>query len=116
MSAARFAAMKPGAVFVNTARGGLVDQAALLAALDSGHLFGAALDVTTPEPLPPDHPLLGRHDIVVTPHVASATAEGRVRMFRVAFEQVIDVLEGRRPPHLVDPSVWDRIAATGTRS
>jgi D-3-phosphoglycerate dehydrogenase / 2-oxoglutarate reductase len=115
MGAAQFAAMKPGAVFVNSARGGLVDQAALLAALGCGHLFGAGLDVTTPEPLPPDHPLLGRDDIVVTPHVASATAEGRARMFRVAFEQVIDVLEGRRPPHLVDPSVWDRIAAAGTR-
>jgi phosphoglycerate dehydrogenase-like enzyme len=74
--AERFAAMKRGAVFINTARGGLVDQDALLAALDSGRLVGAGLDVTSPEPLPTDHPLLGREDVVVTPHVASATADG----------------------------------------
>jgi D-3-phosphoglycerate dehydrogenase / 2-oxoglutarate reductase len=106
----RFASMKSGAVFVNTARGGLVDQEALLGALDSGHLFGAGLDVTTPEPLPPDHPLLARPDVVVTPHIASATAEGKARMFRIAFQQAIAVLEGRRPQHLVNPEVWERFA------
>ena len=106
--AAQFAAMKPGAVFINTARGGLVDQDALLGALDDGHLFGAGLDVTSPEPLPAGHPLLGRDDVVVTPHVASATADGKARIFRVAFEQAMAAVEGRRPEHLVNPEVWER--------
>ncbi len=109
---AQFAAMRPGAVFVNTARGGLVENDALIAALESGHLFGAGLDVTSPEPLPPDHPLLGRDDVLVTPHIASATREGKARMFRVAFAQAMAVLEGRRPEHLVNPEVWERISTT----
>jgi D-3-phosphoglycerate dehydrogenase / 2-oxoglutarate reductase len=108
--AARFAAMKPGAVFINTARGGLVDQVALLAALDAGRLVGAGLDVTSPEPLPPDHPLLHRTDVVVTPHVASATADGKVRILEAAFEQAMTVIRGERPAHLVNPEVWDRRA------
>jgi phosphoglycerate dehydrogenase-like enzyme len=108
--AERFRQMKPGAVFVNTARGGLVDGDALLAALDSGQLFGAGLDVTEPEPLLPGHPLLGRDDVVVTPHVASATAEGKVRIFRTAFEQVLQALSGRRPDHLVNPEAWSAYA------
>ena len=107
----RFAAMKRGAVFVNTARGGLVDHDAVLAALDAGRLVGAGLDVTTPEPLPPDHPLLGRDDVVVTPHIASATADGKVRLLQAAFEQAMAVLHGERPAHLVNPEVWDRVAA-----
>ena len=113
--ATRFAVMKRGAVFVNTARGGLVDQDALLAALDSGQLAGAGLDVTLPEPLPAGHPLLDRDDVVVTPHVASATADGKVRVFQAAFEQAMTVVAGRRPDHLVNPEVWDRVAgATAT--
>lgn len=107
--AARFAAMKRGALFINTARGGLVDQDALLAALDAGELAGAGLDVTTPEPLPADHPLLARDDVVVTPHVASATAEGKARMLTIAFDQAMAVLDGRRPEHLVNPEVWERL-------
>jgi D-3-phosphoglycerate dehydrogenase len=107
----QFAAMRPGAVFVNTARGGLVDDDALLDALERGHLVGAGLDVTTPEPLPADHPLLARDDVVVTPHVASATVDGKARVFRAAFRQAVDVVEGRRPEHLVNPEVWDRVVA-----
>ncbi len=102
----QFARMRDGAVFVNTARGGLVDQAALLAALESGRLFGAGLDVTEPEPLPPDHPLLHHDDVVVTPHIASATRAGKRRLLRQAFDQVVAVLDGRRPAHLVNPVVW----------
>ena len=60
----------------------------------------------TPSRFRPNHPLLLRDDVVITPHVASATAATKLRMLRMAFDQVIDVLEGRRPPHLVDPSVW----------
>ena len=98
--------MKPGAYFINTSRGGVVDHASLMAALDRGHLRGAGLDVTDPEPLPPDHPLLHRPDVVVTPHVASATFEAKRRIFRSALAQVVAVLEGQRPEHLVNPEVW----------
>ena len=104
-----FAAMRPGAVFVNAARGGLVDQEALVDALDSGHLFGAGLDVTDPEPLDPAHPLLHRPDVIVTPHIASATHEARIRMFRSALDQALMVVGGRRPPHLVNPESWDGV-------
>ncbi len=103
------AKMQQGAVLVNTARGGLVDTDALLAALDSGHLLGAGLDVTDPEPLPAGHPLLGRSDVVVTPHVASGTPEARRRNLLGAFEQVMQVLRGERPDHLVNPAAWDRV-------
>lgn len=106
-----FGAMRPGVVFVNTARGGLVDQDALAAALDNGHVMSAGLDVTDPEPLPSDHTLLNRDNVIVTPHVASATWEGKRRMFRMAFAQAMDVLEGRRPPHLVNSDVWEQISA-----
>ncbi len=109
--AAAFASMKPGAVFINTARGGLVDQEALLAVLDDGRLFGAGLDVTSPEPLPMGHPLLGRDDVVVTPHVASATDDGKARIFRLAFRQAMEVIDGRRPEHLVNPDVWERVGS-----
>jgi phosphoglycerate dehydrogenase-like enzyme len=107
----QFAAMRPGSVFVNTARGALVDNEALSLALESGRLIGAGIDVTAPEPLPPDHPLLARDDVVVTPHVASATVDGKARVFRAAFRQAIDVVHGRRPEHLVNPEVWERVVA-----
>jgi D-3-phosphoglycerate dehydrogenase len=71
VGAASIARMKRGVYIINCARGSLVDQDALLAGLDGGRVAGAALDVTEPEPLPVGHPLLGRHDVIVTPHVAS---------------------------------------------
>jgi phosphoglycerate dehydrogenase-like enzyme len=106
--------MKRGAVFVNTARGAIVDQAALIAALDAGHLFAAGLDVTDPEPLPAGHPVLAHQDIVTTPHIASATADGKLRSLESAFEQAMAVVHGDRPEHLVNRDVWDRVAAAGS--
>ena len=96
------AAMRPGVIIVNCARGALVDQEALLAALDSGHVSGAGLDVTEPEPLPSGHPLLGRDNVVVTPHVASTTTVGIVRLVGQALDQALIWLRGGIPEHLLD--------------
>ena len=106
MNAERITLMTPGAILVNTARGGLVDHDALLVALDNGRLFGAGLDVTDPEPLSPDHPLLHRDNVVVTPHVAAATAAGKARLYESAVTQALQVLQGEYPKHLVNPEVW----------
>ncbi len=86
--------MKRGAYLVNCARGALVDHDALVEALDSGQLAGAAIDVTEPEPLPVGHPLLRREDVIVTPHVASSTSAGRRRLFEHAVDNAIAVLTG----------------------
>jgi len=98
--------MKPGSILINTARGGLIDHDALLVGLEQGKLFGAGLDVTDPEPLPPDHPLLHRHDVIVTPHIAAATEAGKARLYESAVNQALQVLRGERPRHLVNPDVW----------
>ena len=94
--------MQPASYLVNCARGPLVDHDALLAALDAGHLQGAGLDVTDPEPLPAGHPLLDRHDVIVTPHVASATVAGRRRLYEHAIDNALAVLDGR-PASIVAP-------------
>jgi glyoxylate reductase len=98
---AAFSAMKKNAVLVNAARGAIVDTAALLRALDAGTIGGAALDVTDPEPLPAGHPLLGRDDVIVTPHVGSATVETRARMAMRAAENVAAFLTGEPLLNLV---------------
>lgn len=94
VNARTLALMPQGSYLVNCARGSLVDQDALVASLDSGHLFGAALDVTEPEPLPVGHPLLGRDDVIVTPHVASSTAAGRRRLYEHAIDNALALLSG----------------------
>ena len=111
MNAERFAQMKAGALFINVSRGGHVDEAALTAALDSGHLFGAGLDVTDPEPPLVDSPLLNREDVVITPHIASATVVGRRRLFVHAIEQVLQALRGEQPPHLINREAWSQVRA-----
>lgn len=103
VNAASLAAMRPGVVIVNCARGALVDHRALLEALESGHVAGAGLDVTDPEPLPADHPLLLRDDVLVTPHVASGTTAGTERVMTQALAQALVWLRGGRPAHLLNP-------------
>ena len=110
----RFTAMKPGSYFINTSRGEVVDQDALVNALATDHLRGAGLDVTDPEPLPADHPLLHRSDVLVTPHVASATFEGKRRIFRSAVAEVLAVLDGQQPEHLINPEVWPPMRRAAT--
>lgn len=105
--AAAFDAMREGVFFVNAARGGLVDQDALVAALDSGRVAAAAIDVTVPEPFPMDHPLQGRENVLITPHIASATDLGRRRMYSHAVDNAVTVLSGERPSTCVNPAVYD---------
>jgi glyoxylate reductase len=93
--------MKRGAFLINTARGPIVDEAALVAALERGHLAGAALDVFEHEPKI-NPALLGRDDVVLLPHLGSATRETRRRMAEVALSQVELVLRGERPTHPVN--------------
>jgi D-3-phosphoglycerate dehydrogenase / 2-oxoglutarate reductase len=100
--------MRQGSYFVNVARGSIVDEDALVAALESGHLAGAGLDVFDPEPTVADHPLYRLPNTICTPHVASYTAACVLRMQIQACEQVAMALRGERPNHLVDPSVWER--------
>lgn len=101
--------MKRGAILINTARGGLVDTEALLQAITSGQLGAAALDVTDPEPLPVDHPLLHLDNVLITPHVASWTQEAKRRMLMGAVDRVLEVLTGRQPVNVVNPEVLGRL-------
>ncbi len=91
--------MKPTAILVNTARGAMVDQRALKEALESGGIAGAALDVTDPEPLPPDDPLLEAPNLLVLPHIGSATRTARARMADLAVDNLLDGLAGRPLRH-----------------
>lgn len=91
--------MKPTALLVNTARGPIVDTSALLDALHSGTIGAAALDVTDPEPLPADHPLLEAPNLLVLPHIGSATTCARARMTAIAVDNLLAGLDGRPLPH-----------------
>ena len=93
--------MKPGAILVNTARGEVVETAALVRALDEGWIAGAGLDVTDPEPLPADHPLLGSARALVTPHIGSASRRTRELMASMAVDNLVAGLRGERMPHPV---------------
>jgi D-3-phosphoglycerate dehydrogenase / 2-oxoglutarate reductase len=104
----RLRAMKPGAVLVNASRGAVVDEAALARALAQKWIAGAALDVYSEQPLRSDHPLLALENVLLTPHAASLTRESSATMSIGTARQVVQLLEGRRPDHLVNPEVWDR--------
>ena len=109
INAETLASFKKGAMLVNASRGGLVDEQAVLNALNAGRLSGFAADVTDPEPPHLDNPLLNRPDVLITPHVGSATPAGKRRILSAAVANVAHVLRGERPRDLVNPEVWPRV-------
>jgi len=106
----QLAAMKPTAIIVNTARGAVIDQAALTAALQSGRIAAAALDVAETEPIDPDDPLLKLPNVVITPHIGSASHATRLRMAELAVDNILDVFAGRMPRRCANPEVKLRSA------
>jgi D-3-phosphoglycerate dehydrogenase len=98
--------MKLTAFLINVSRGPVVDEIALIDALEAGQLAGAAMDVFDPEPPSPDNPLFRLPNVVATPHIASFTDLGRQAMSQGAVEQTLQVLGGNRPPFLVNPEAW----------
>ncbi len=116
LDAAMLKAMKPGAVLVNTARGELVDETALIAALQSGHLAGAALDTYAAEPLAANSPLRRLPNVVLSPHVAGQTHTAMVQVGLSAAQAILDELAGKRPAFVVNPEAYEaraRRASTG---
>ncbi len=109
-SKTRIDSMKPSAVLVNVARGAVLDEAALVEALQQKRIRGAALDVYEKQTLARDHPLLRLDNVVLTPHQAGLTVEAVERTSQVAAEETVRLLAGERPRHFVNPEVWDRRA------
>src|SRR6201992_879605 len=106
IGARQFALMQPHAYFITTARGFIHDEAALAAALRNKQIAGAGLDVWAKEPPPPDHPLLQLDNVLASPHTAGVTKEARENMGRIAAEQMLGALDGKRPPRIINPEVW----------
>jgi glyoxylate reductase len=108
MSDREFSLMKPGAYFINTARGPLVREQALVRTLSEQRIAGAGLDVFEQEPRP--HPgLLTMPNVVMTPHVGSAVTELRAAMAKVAVDNIIAMVEDRRPPNCWNPEIYDDV-------
>jgi D-3-phosphoglycerate dehydrogenase / 2-oxoglutarate reductase len=107
--------MKRTATLVNTSRGGVIDEAALVSALRRGRLRAAVIDVYDHEPPPPTHPLLGRDDVVCTPHIAGLTAEALERMAAGAVTAVLDVLGGREPADVANRDVLAHLGLAAAR-
>jgi D-3-phosphoglycerate dehydrogenase len=106
IGAREFALMQSHAYFITTARGFIHDEAALAEALRNKQIAGAGLDVWAKEPPPPDHPLLQFDNVLASPHTAGVTREARENMGRIAAQQVLDALDGKRPPRIINPEVW----------
>ena len=106
MGAAAFAAMQPHAYFITTARGGIHDEEALAVALTQKQIAGAGLDVWEDEPPPTDHPLMQFANVLVSPHTAGITRQSRHNIAKIAAEQMLDILDGKKPPRLLNPEVW----------
>jgi D-3-phosphoglycerate dehydrogenase / 2-oxoglutarate reductase len=115
MGAAQFAMMQKHGYFITTARGGIHDEAALAAALTVGQVAGAGLDVWEDEPPPSDHPLLKFDNVVVSPHTAGITRQSRHNIAKIAAEQMLTILDGKKPPRLLNPEVWGDYADRFTR-
>ncbi len=107
IGSAELAALAAGSYVITTARGGIVDEGALQAALQSGHIAGAGLDVWVQEPPPLDHPLLKFENLIATYHTAGVTYDSRTAMAEWNAEQVAGILRGERPPRLVNPEAWE---------
>lgn len=107
VDAQALASMPQGAVVINTARGGVIDTAALVGALASGHLGGAGIDCHEDEPLPPDHPLTTFSNVVLSPHFAWYSEESYGELKRRTLENTVAVIEGRTPRNIVNPEVLD---------
>jgi glyoxylate reductase len=105
MGAREFALMKPGAILINTARGAVVDQPAMVAALKSGHLGGAGIDVTDPEPIAYGDPILRLANVVITPHIGTASIATRASMATMAVDNILTVFGGRVPRWCANPQV-----------
>jgi glyoxylate reductase len=103
----QFELMKRSAILINTARGSIVDQEALYHALRAGEIAAAALDVTEPEPIPMDSPLLSLSNLILTPHIGSASLQTRQKMAEMAIDNLIAGLKGEPLPHCVNPQVYD---------
>ena len=101
----QFARVKPGLVLVNTARGPIVDEAALAEALQDGRVWAAGLDVTEQEPLPADSPLLSLDNVTLTPHTSANSEEARADLYRLICDLAADVVQGRVPQFVVNPEV-----------
>ena len=101
-----FSAMKPSAYFVNVGRGPIVDEPALIRALQAGRIAGAGLDVTTREPIEPDNPLLALENVIITPHALCWTDECFHDIAATGLQSIVDVAQGRRPRHVVNPEVY----------
>jgi D-3-phosphoglycerate dehydrogenase len=108
IGAHEFALMQKHSYFITTARGFIHDEAALLEALRNKSIAGAGLDVWAKEPPPPDHPLLQFDNVLASPHTAGVTKEARANMGKIAAEQLLDALDGKRPPRIINPEVWPR--------
>ena len=106
IGARELAQMRQEAILVNTSRGPVIDQAALVEALAAGRIAGAGLDVTDPEPIPSDSPLLSMPQVVVLPHIGSATIATRTKMAELAADNLIAGLAGKRLPHPANPAVY----------
>jgi D-3-phosphoglycerate dehydrogenase len=116
IGAREFALMRPHAFFITTCRGFVHDEEALADALRKKAIAGAGLDVWAQEPPPPDHPLLQFDNVLVSPHMAGVTREARANMGRIAALQLIDALDGKRPPRIINPEVWPHYAARFERT
>jgi D-3-phosphoglycerate dehydrogenase / 2-oxoglutarate reductase len=111
-----FALMQPHAYFITTARGSIHDERALAEALRTKRIAGAGVDVWDKEPPPSEHPLLQFDNVIASPHTAGVTHEARANMGRIAAEQLIMTLDGKRPPRIVNPQVWPAYAERFART